>query len=84
MDAFTTRLSALLREQLNAEMRKTSDGMALAPASSFESYREAVGVVKGLKRAEAILGQLEAELSRAEEASDGKNLPIYQNRRYED
>lgn len=82
MDAFTTRLSKTLREQLQADMSDASHKLVIAAAPDYATYREQVGFVKGLKRAEAILAQIETELGRAEQP---EGMPIYTGRRsYED
>ena len=82
MDAFTTRFSKLAREQLEADAHDTSDKLVIAVAPDYAAYRETVGYVKGIKRALALLTEIEKEMGRAEIA---ENLPIYSGRRsYED
>ena len=82
MDAFTTRLSKTLREQLEADAHDSSHKLVIAVAPDYATYREKVGFVNGLKRALALLSEIEKELGRAESAD---NLPIYSGRRsYED
>ena len=82
MDAFTTRLSKTLREQLEADAHDASHKLTIAVEPDYAGYREKVGLVKGLKHALALLSEIEKELGRAESA---ESLPIYTGRRsYED
>jgi hypothetical protein len=81
MEAYSNRLSRMVKETLQDRINEQSARLANVPAEDFSGYKHRVGSIQGLREALEIVKDAENELDRPE--GNKETVPAG-GRRYED
>lgn len=78
MDGYESKISKRLREEIERDINAAANRVVEIALPDYGSYREARGIVLGLKRVLSMLDGIESE------NGEKKNSAPSQSRRYED
>ena len=81
MEAYSNRLSRMVKQTLEDRINDQSANLANVPSEDFPTYKQRVGNIRGLKEALEIVMEAEKELNRPEGQKEA--VPA-SGRRYED
>lgn len=81
MEAYSNRLSRMVKQTLDDRITEQSARLVTVPAEDFPGYKQRVGSIQGLKEALDIIKEAERELDRPE---GQKEAAPANGRRYED
>lgn len=81
MEAYSNRLSRIVKQTLEDRIAEQSARLVEVPAQDFSDYKQRVGSVQGLKDALVIVREAEKEIDRPEGQKETTSVG---GRRYED